>query len=63
MAKQSVREAALAEIDSKIADLNRAKDIIIATTSGEDAPAEAPKKRGRKPKRGLPAQPANDSGE
>lgn len=64
MAK-SVFEEACALLDQQIAELQRSKDIIIATSlrvnGNVDAPA--PKKRGRKPKRGLPATESNSTGD
>ncbi len=52
---QSIIEAALANIDSQIADLQRARDIIVASHVSADT--DAPKaKRGRKKKQpGLPS--------
>lgn len=55
MARQSEVDIALASIDQQIEQLNRAKDIIIASriqAKHGDAPAKRPRKR----KAGLPAQ-------
>ena len=56
MAK-SVVDVAIERLNAQIADLQRAKDLILA--AADDAlPTEAPKKRWRKPK-GLPAAVAD----
>lgn len=57
MAAKSIVDMALGNIDAQIADLQRAKELILAASSGESG--EAPKaKRGRKKKAGLPAEPS-----
>ena len=56
MAK-SVVDYAIDHIDAQIADLQRAKQILAMAANQSGAQAvEAPKKRGRKRKAGLPAQ-------
>jgi hypothetical protein len=55
MAKNSIVDAALANIDAQIADLQRARQIIVDAQPGAETQADKPK-RGRKPRqRGLPA--------
>ena len=49
---QSVINAALAAIDAQIADLERAKAIIVASAGPSEA---APKQRKPRKKKGLPA--------
>jgi hypothetical protein len=59
MAK-SAAETALATLDGQIADLQRARTLLVAAM--HDAPEpETPKKRGRKKK--APGLPSNDTGE
>jgi hypothetical protein len=56
VAKQSGVDAALANIDKQIEDLQRARDIIALAAGpiNPEVPADKPK-RGRKRKAGLPA--------
>lgn len=64
MAKPSVMDEAIAHLDRQMADLQRAKDLILAVavqTGAQFNEPAAPRKRGRKRKAGLPTVP--DTGE
>ena len=60
MGRQSVTDAAVAEIDRQIADLVRAKDIILGASVKVDNAAQ-PKVRKPRKRKGLPTEPVPPS--